>query len=573
MKVITAFSLCFFVLFGQNAFCQGSNMNLQGVWDGITNYHSGVKYNDVWGYEDGAGNEYAILGSVDSIIVIDVTNCANPTYVDAHLSGNTTVWRDMKTYSTYMYAVCECSDGLLTFDMSNIATSGLSLVSTTTTPFTSAHNIFIDELNAKLYAFGSNSQGGESAAVFDLSTPSSPSLLGNVRLDMIEGTTTDNFYIHDGYVRDDTLYASHGHNSLQELIVWDFDSPTAPTLIKRIVTGNYQHSSWLSDDGLYSYYAEEVPDGLAMGIVDLTNLNDGSGTGGLSIASTFSHSLETAGGTSTPHNPFVLNGKLYVSNYTDGVKVFDITNPTNPVIFAYWDTYPDNNGSPYPTGGGAYEGNWGVYPYLSSGCLLASDMEYGLHTFIVGVPAPVNWNKFEARNINDKKVQLTFSTISEENNDFFEIQKSYNGMDYEYLADIKGGGTTEELNEYTYLDVDLQPGRIYYRIKQIDYDGNFDYSGVRTVNIQGDEYVNVYPNPVVGEEFNLSFLSSYGKSYNVSVFDLTGRLIQEDVFNYNTVDTKKDFTFMFRGSVPSGTYFIKVSDANGLLLVKQVSKI
>ncbi len=562
--------ICFVFLFSTCAFSQSSNMSLQGQWDDLVEYHSGVKYNDVWGYVDGAGNEYAILGSVDSVIVIDVTNCANPTYVDAFFSGNTTVWRDMKTYQDHMYAVCECADGLKVFDMSNIASTGMSLVTTVNSEFTAAHNIFIEEATAKLYAVGANTMGGESIVVYDISTPGSPVLLGNVRLDP---PGDPNYYVHDVFVRNDTAYASHGHSTVEEWAIWDYSDPTAPVYVDGIVTGNYQHSSWKSDDDLYAYYAEEVPSGLSMGVIDMSTFYDGDNTNdALSISGLFSHSLES-GGQSTPHNPFVHNGKLYVSSYLDGVKVFDISNPTNPVIFAYYDTYPDNNGMAYPAGGAAYDGNWGVYPFLPSGCLLASDMEYGLHTFLVGVPAPVNWNRFEAKNINDKKVRLNFSTISEENNEFFELQRSYNGKDFEYLADIPGAGTSNELNEYHFIDENIRPGKIYYRIKQVDFDGNFDYSAVRSVSIQAENFISIGPNPIINGRVTLDILSNSASSYSLFMYDLTGKTVFEKSIKYESVDQKQSFFLQIPSTIPVGSYFIKVYDENQHLMTKQLAKL
>lgn len=575
-KLYLILALC---LFSVSGFSQSLNMTLMGQYNpsNMPTTPGGTTYNDVWGWEDGAGNEYAILGNVDSILVIDVTNCSNPTRVNAYYTGIRITWRDFKTYSNYMYAVSENSGGLLVFDMSTITTTPMDHVDSITTPFTSAHNIYIDEAKAKLYAVGSNSgydttpnpnPDRETIAVYDLSTPNSPTLLADVRLDIEDGNPGLNYYVHDAYVRNDTVYASHGN--LEELLIWDFGTPTAPTVIKRINTGNYNHSSWVSDDGLYSYYAEEVPANLPLGVIDLANLNDGMGTGGLSIVNTFSHSLET--GTSTPHNPFVHNGNLYLSNYMDGLKVFSLANPTAPTILGYYDTYPDNNGTAYPTGGDNYNGNWGTYPFSTSGCIYASDMQYGLHTLILGAPAPVDWNRFDVYNLNNKKASVEWSTLIEENNQHFEIEKSYNGMDFKYIGLVPGAGNSRELNEYTFIDEDVNPGKIYYRIKQVDYDGKFNFSEIRTINVRAEEFVSVFPNPITNDKISIEIIGEKEQNYQISIYNLTGQKLSDYQFDYQETERKVVYEIVLDPQIPSGTYFVKVFNNSGPLITKQLVK-
>jgi hypothetical protein len=72
------------------------------------------------------------------------------------------------------------------------------------------------------------------------------------------------------------------------------------------------------------------------------------------------------------HNPFFLGNGLFLSYYHDGIQVYDLTDPLNPIRIAYYDTYPQN------TTYSSYYGAWGVYPYLPSGTIVASDINHGL---------------------------------------------------------------------------------------------------------------------------------------------------------------------------------------------------
>jgi hypothetical protein len=81
----------------------------------------------------------------------------------------------------------------------------------------------------------------------------------------------------------------------------------------------------------------------------------------------------------TPHNPYIIgNDFAVVSCYQDGLQIYDISDPHNIVIAGYFDTYPQGGNNINNYGGGAYAGNWGAYPYLPSGVIIANDMQNGV---------------------------------------------------------------------------------------------------------------------------------------------------------------------------------------------------
>jgi choice-of-anchor B domain-containing protein len=331
----------------------------------------GGSYNDIWGYIDDEGREYAIIGSSQAINVYDITDCANPTLELEYLDGNSTIWRDFKSYDHYVYGVCDQgSEGLEIINMDNYS------FSQNTTDFLRAHNVFVDEPNARLYVVGSNTVY-EGMIIYDLaSSPGNPSLMKKVQLDTLLGVS-DNLYIHDIYVKNNIAYASHGYSGYY---IWDVSDVENITLIgnydENIQTG-YNHSSWVGDNGDYAYVAREVPRGLPMTVVTL------NGNTNPLPSLTFKDPLEAPTYTNNrPHNPFVKDDKLFISYYEDGVVVYDLTNPAVPELYGYCDTYLGNNGSGYG-GNGDWHGAWGVYPYFPSGCIVASDLENGLFTMIM----------------------------------------------------------------------------------------------------------------------------------------------------------------------------------------------
>ncbi len=360
------------------------NMSRVGIYNppNMPATSGGNIYNDIWGYTAADGSEYAIIGNADSILVVDVSICSDPQRVYGFDGGNTTIWRDFKVYQDHMYAVCDnCSEGLHIFDMSGLPNGNVSHVLTTTSFFTKAHNIYIDTASHKLYAAGGNG-AIEGLTVLDLSNPANPTLIEHIEFDDELQMPSTNFYVHDVFVQNDTAYCSHGYTGFY---VWDLSDLNNIDLLGSYDSPGYNHSSWIDETGGYSYYAEEVPRGRPMAVVDLENL--GHPVNDIQLIHTFKDPISTIESDVTPHNPFVHEDTLYISYYEDGIKVYDLINPESPTLVAFYDTYPDN-GTAYVD----YDGNWGTYPFLSSGCILASDVIYGLNTLeIIPCPNPITY--------------------------------------------------------------------------------------------------------------------------------------------------------------------------------------
>lgn len=373
--------LAIFLLLFQPSFAQDSlNMERVGMWNPPNMpVFGGVTFNDVWGYTASDGSEYGIIGNVDSIMVIDVTNPATPVREYGYDGGNSAIWRDFKVHNDHLYAVCDgCSEGLHIFDLSALPNGDVSHVTTTTQFFSRAHNIFIDTLSQRLYAAGTNTVS-EGLVVLDISVPGQPTLLANVEF---EPGSPDNYYVHDLYVQNDTAYCSHGNLGYY---VWDMINLASVVNLGSYDSPGYNHSSWNHSSGQYAYYAEEVPLGRPMAVMDLSNL--GSTTADILLVTTFKDPISTISELVTPHNPFVDDDTLYISYYEDGLKVYDLSNPLDPALIGYYDSYPDN-GQNY-TG---YNGAWGCYPFLPSGNILVSDVTYGLNVIQTQTcPNPVHY--------------------------------------------------------------------------------------------------------------------------------------------------------------------------------------
>ncbi len=170
-------------------------------------------------------------------------------------------------------------------------------------------------------------------------------------------------------------------------------------------------------------------------------------------------------------------------------------------------------------------------------------------------PLPVELAYFEAQNNGNKAVQLDWETTTETNNAFFEIQRKQDGQRWQSIGKINGSGTTSEVQHYQFLDNRPYTGLSYYKLKQVDHDGNFEYSSIQSVEIERPKLLTIYPNPVENI-LTIELNTLENRITELSLINITGRLertisIQgnEQIKHINVKD------------LPQGIYFIQTSDS------------
>ncbi|WP_143962526.1 hypothetical protein [Litoribacter populi] len=145
---------------------------------------------------------------------------------------------------------------------------------------------------------------------------------------------------------------------------------------------------------------------------------------------------------------------------------------------------------------------------------------------------PVEWHQVSAKFQTTSRLNtVNWSTLKEWENSHFEIERSIGGVkNYEMIGRVEGMGWTDEMTEYSFCDdnLPLRGERIYYRIKQVDFDGTFDYSQTMMVNVPGMQVTKgdwrAYPNPVRGIEFNIARLAEEPLNSNIQVKILTSQI-------------------------------------------------
>lgn len=332
--------LCAMLLsFTSSAFAlDGKNVEQLGRANDFTSY------SDVWGYHAPDGRDYAIIGTQFGTAFYNVEDPRDPDLV-GFIGGPSSIWRDMKTYETYCYVTTEgngVDEGLQIIDL--VDPENPTLVGTYTTTFVSAHNLHVDSTAGLAIVCGAS--GG--THILDVTTPTAPVRIGQI----------SSPYAHDLMAKDGVLYT--GNINIGQFRLWNISNPASPLLMSATSYPTaFTHNAWPTEDNQYVLSTDENAGG-RLRIWDVSNL------GSISQVATY----QTGAPNSIVHNVMVKGDIAYVSYYTEGIRLVDIADPTNPSELGYLNTYLGS--------GTGFKGCWGIFPYTDDGTFYGSDLARGL---------------------------------------------------------------------------------------------------------------------------------------------------------------------------------------------------
>lgn len=178
------------------------------------------------------------------------------------------------------------------------------------------------------------------------------------------------------------------------------------------------------------------------------------------------------------------------------------------------------------------------------------------------IPLPVTWNTFTAELNKNNQTDLSWSTAAEKNTLSFEIEKSTDVKSWTAFAKVQAAGNSELENFYSATDYDFFTGKMYYRIKQIDIDGNFSYSETKMVKKDLFEEITLFPNPCNGQ-LNICLPETIS-NLTAEIISIDGRTISKQALTSQDVSINVN-------SLSNGTYIIKLYSMD-FELIKQFSK-
>ena len=168
-------------------------------------------------------------------------------------------------------------------------------------------------------------------------------------------------------------------------------------------------------------------------------------------------------------------------------------------------------------------------------------------------PLPIELFNFNAYLDSYKTVQLDWQTESEINNDYFTVERSQNGTDWEELSRVNGAGNSSSLLSYQSTDKRPYSGISYYRLKQTDFNGEFEYSPIRSVSItsQVNSDIIIYPNPTSSE---ITIIASAVELEQIKIFNILG----QELSSFTTIkENNGGMTVINLSNLSSGMYIIK----------------
>ena len=157
---------------------------------------------------------------------------------------------------------------------------------------------------------------------------------------------------------------------------------------------------------------------------------------------------------------------------------------------------------------------------------------------------------------------LAWETASEENNAGFEIQKSADAKNWETISFVEGNGTSLEVNNYEYLDENTTSNIEYYRLKQVDLDGAFEFSSIVAIQKEGKKQSNwkTYPNPVVDQLTIEDFQGT------VTVFNLLGQPLR-------SISIQNEIEQISFSDLENGQYLLQMIANDGTKTMNRIVKI
>ena len=330
--------------------------------------------NDVWGWTDPlTGKEYALMGRTNGTAFVDVSDPENPLYLaDLPTETGNSAWRDIKVYADHAFIVSDFNGahGMQVFDLTRLRTIAKPpetvAADAVYDAFNRAHNIVINETSGFAYLVGAETCGG-GLHMLDISTPTSPSFAGCFDAD---GYTHDAQCVN--YIGPDPDYQGHEiclNSNEDTLTIVDVTDKENPAQVARETYAGvgYTHQGWLTEDHQYFLLDDEYDErdnghNTRTRIWDVRDL-DAPLLIGVDDGST----------TASDHNQYIHEGRVYQANYRAGLRVHDGAGIPDGTLteIAWFDTYPENDGT-------NYNAAWSVYPFFESGTLLVSAKDRGL---------------------------------------------------------------------------------------------------------------------------------------------------------------------------------------------------
>ncbi len=191
-----------------------------------------------------------------------------------------------------------------------------------------------------------------------------------------------------------------------------------------------------------------------------------------------------------------------------------------------------------------------------------------------GVALPIELISFKAKYTGKNTVSLKWSTASETNNDYFQVERASDGIEFNPILNVNGAGSSTKTLTYSTSDNEPLSGISYYRLKQVDYDGQFSYSEIVSVEIKNlnEEFkFNAFPNPSNGSDLKYNLKAKRGETIDLTIIDMSGKEIYHTQVNVED-DREMQYVLDQNLILKPGVYFIVATSEQNSIREKLVVK-
>jgi hypothetical protein len=168
---------------------------------------------------------------------------------------------------------------------------------------------------------------------------------------------------------------------------------------------------------------------------------------------------------------------------------------------------------------------------------------------------------------NHQTTILTWSTATEENNAYFNIQRSIDGKNFETIGRKTGKGTTYEVQAYTFIDESPMNGLNYYHLQQVDFDGKFENHKIVSVLIAADKNEVAIVPTQVHNQFDIIFTEILDANTQLNIYNSNGQLVKSENINIDANRKTIDVT-----ELQVGMYFVRLT-VNQTIITKRFVKL
>ena len=523
----------------------------------------GIGLNDAWGWVDpDTGQRWALVGREDGVAFVEITDPAAPRYageLPKPSTANVRVWRDIKVDGYFAFVVADGGSdahGMQVFDLRRLRSAEGTPVTFDSDAhyqeFGVAHNVVVNEESDRAYVVGSRSDArscNSGLHIVDIADPLNPTFLGCF---FDEGTGRAG----GGYTHDAQCVVYHGPDVAHQgreicvgsnetaISIADVTDPDNPVGLSRgsYPSSSYVHQGWFTEDQRYFIQNDELDervfdDHTHTFIWDLTDLDDPV------LLTDFASDV-----VSTDHNLYVRGRFVYQANYSSGLRIMDISDPSDPFIAGYFDTRPTDSAV-------NFNGAWTAWPFPDSDLVIISSRGEGLFVVQPAGFIGTRFTEFEASASGEGIVDLQWEMNTVSGISHFEILQVEN--DGTELV-VSSFAPQSDSDLVTVTTLTTGEGIFRFRIAAVGEGGGRIESADIVVNVLAGTHLLDAPWPNPTHATSQSRLAvSLSQKVRVVVHDALGRERMRIFDGRLTAEQQLDIDLDATGLEP-GAYYLHV---------------